>query len=419
MGEYVECCNSIFKIQPPKELSQKIIGILNGMPGQVYFAAELMASEGPDFIIRRFDEIKKYNDVRVFTLIEQIKAEGGDFLEMLIFISRIEFLSFHLIYKIFGRTTRIMEILEKLYLYGVYDYIGVDKEYIETHHAIVDYILRSKTSLSTETKQKLKTEVSDIIKNGSDYPDISEVLLTIKSLVDDDKPIPEKYLIPSFILRTIIDNYYAGHYEKVEKLADKILSHNGHYHGSIVREIRYWYCQSLVKRFTRVKKLSHDIFFANLREFEGTDYFFLLGFYQRHIGQMANAERSFREALRLDRYSQKSKRELVQVLLSQDKYAEALTMARDNYKRKPLNAFHIQAYFMCLARKFKLSETDKHELDDLLQSIKISHDPRANEILQCMEGEYFYYVENDLQRAVTCRQKRIEHKRFMNTGFNG
>jgi hypothetical protein len=146
-----------------------------------------------------------------------------------------------LIYKIFGRSALTEAVLEKLYIYGVFDHIGIDKEYIQVHYAISDYVNRAKLKLSEQSNTKLKTELSKLLKGNTDYPDVSEILLSIKSLVQEGGSIPEKYLIPSFVLRIIIENYYSGHYERVEELALKILGRKNKYDYSIVREIRYCY----------------------------------------------------------------------------------------------------------------------------------------------------------------------------------
>jgi len=382
------------------------------MPGQIYYAADLLNSEGSEYINNRFDEIRKYNDIHVFTVIDQIREEGDLFFDLLVFIANIEFVSFNLIYKVFGKSDEILEILEKLYVYGVYNYVGVDKEYLQIHFAIADYIKRKKIKLSINIKQNLKREISVLLKTGFDYPDISQVLLALKDLVEDKKTIPEKYLLPSFILRSIIDCYYSGQYKTVEVLAERILSHNSNYDISIIREIRYWFCQSLARQYTKNKYSEHDKFFQQLEYFEGSDYYFLLGFYQRLLGNMPDARISFRRALDFDPYSQKSKRELVNVLLSQSDYETALTIAADNYARKPLNAFHAQAYFICITRKQNLNSHDKKTLMDIMASTKISHDYKAEEIYNCMDGEFKFYVENDLSGAIQSLQKTIRESNF-------
>ncbi|MFA6261748.1 MAG: toll/interleukin-1 receptor domain-containing protein [Bacteroidia bacterium] len=411
---FIRYCNEIFKIKPEQEISEQIISLLNGMPGQVYHATELLANVGASFITKRFEEIKKYNDVRVFHVIEQIKKEGELFPEILIFLSKIEYVSYNLVYRIFGRTTEVESALEKLFVYGVFDHIGIDKEYIQTHYAISDYINRAKLKISDSTRVKLKSELKKILEEESEYRDVSQILLTIKSLVQDGLSIPDKLLIPSFVLRIIVDSYYAGHYQNVEELALNILGRKEKYDSSIVREIRYWLCQSLARKYSKSPNANHNDFFEHIKEFDGADHYFLLGFYFRLLRKMPEAEKNFTLALERDQYSQKAKRELVNVLLSQHRYGDAIKMAEDNYERSPLNAFHIQAYFMCLIRKPSLTKRDKESINDLLNSIKISHDFKADEINKCMLAECKYYLNDDITGSIEMLQKVIKEATFKN-----
>jgi hypothetical protein len=397
---FIRYCNELYKLEPSKEVSEAILPLLSGMPGQVFYAANILANDGPAFITKKAEEIKKYNDIRVVSVIEQINKHGSAFNDMLVFLSKMGFVSFNTVYRIYGRSSEVEEILEKLFVLGVYDYIGIDKEYLQVHNAIADYISRAKLGLTDDTKLKLKAEMTKILSEQVDMPDISQILLTIKSMIDGGTSIPDKWLIPSFVLRSIIDSYYTGQYDRVEELVARVLGYQTRYDPSIQREIRYWLCQSLARKYVKKKKASHEKFFENVRFFEGADHFFLLGFYYRLLGNMKDAEKNFNSALSLDPKSQKSKRELVNILLINDKFDEAMAMAKDNYDRRPLNAFHIQAYFMCLTRKGNMSQRDKVEIEKLLESIKISHDFKAEEIYKCLLAEYKYYVENDLPGAI-------------------
>lgn len=409
---FVRYCNEVFKFRPEAEIGEEILSLLNGMPAQVYYAAEVVSELGPALVKKRFDEIRKYNDIRVYNVIEQIKNHGDLFYDLLVFISKIEFISYSVIYKVYGRTTEVEDALNKLFVFGVYDHVGLDKEYIQTHYAISDYVNRSKFRVSDKTKKRLKEELASFVKNGSEYPDISQVILTIKSLVEDGRDLPEKLLIPSFVLRSIIDSYYANKYDRVQDLANKILTRPNNYDNSIIREIRYWLCLALARKYRQNNKLNQDVFFDNLKLIEGADYYFLLGFYYRLQGKMPEAEKNFWLALELDSHSQKAKRELVNVLLSQNKFPDALTIAKQNYERKRLNAFHIQAYFICLTRKTKLTSEDKLVIEDLMKSIKISHDFKADEILQCMEAEYKYYIGGNISESIELLKKAINTATF-------
>ncbi len=411
---FVKYCSELFKIEPPKEVAEQILSILDGMPSQIYYASDLLNTHGPNFITKKFNEIRQYNDVRVYSVIKQIKDESDLFFDLLVFLSKIEYISYHLVYRVFGRSKEVESALEHLFVYGVYSDIGPEKENLQVHSAIVEYVRRSRYRISDKTKLKLKAELKAILSENYNYPDVSQMLLTIKSLVEDGGKIPDNLFLPSFVLRLIIDNYYAGKYEQVESIANELIGKESKYDSQIIRETRYWLCQTLARKLSKNKTANQDKFYEQLRNFDGSDHYFLLGFHQRLQGKMAEAEESFNKVLSIDRVSQKSKRELVNVLLSQDKYSEALSLAKDNYNRRPLNAFHIQAYFICLTRQIKLSTEDKKEINNLMQSIQISHDAKASEIYQCMQAEYEYYINGDVAKAIEGLEKNIREATFKN-----
>lgn len=88
------------------------------------------------------------------------------------------------------------------------------------------------------------------------------------------------------------------------------------------------------------------------------------------------------------------------ILLSQGKYSEALDMAKDNYSMNKTNIYHIHSYFICLIRRKEyLVPQDIKVLDSLLESMKENIATKAEDMARCMEGEYAYYVKNDINQA--------------------
>jgi hypothetical protein len=235
---FIKYCE-LFSINPSKENIEKILSVLNGMPGQIFFTAFMINEEGSEFVIKNIEEIKKYDDFKVFNIINLIKENDELAYYILLFIARFEFVSFDMVYKIFARNSEVENALEKMYIYGVYDTIGIDKQYIKTHHAISDYILRAKMDISIAIKQLLRREVHELISHKSNFPDVSEILVTIKSLISDGEKIPEKYLIPSVALRSIIEYYYDKKYMQVFLLSERMLANYRRFDNGITREIRY------------------------------------------------------------------------------------------------------------------------------------------------------------------------------------
>ncbi|SHN45341.1 toll/interleukin-1 receptor domain-containing protein [Chitinophaga sp. CF418] len=389
---FVKYCD-LLDLKPAESNIETILPALNGMPKQIFFTTLLIKDHGSEYVARHIDEIRKYEDFKVFNIIEQIKEENGLAYDILVFVSRFEFVSFDMVYKIFGRNDDVDSALEKIYIYGAYDMIGTDKEYIKVHHAIMDYIMRARIDYSLDVKRKLRKEINTLISNQPDFPDVSEILVTIRSIIQDGGKIPENYFIPSVALRTIIDHYYAQNFVQVYQLATRMLANHYKYHDAIIREIKYWHCLALAKQ-------RNDEFFDYIGTFHGVDHHFLLGFFRRCQKRFGEAEKHFLAALQADPDSQKSKRELVLVLLSQGKYGLALDTAKKNYEKRKLNAFHIQAYFNCLLRKNSWSPSEKQIIDELMTNIKKSHDFRANEIFQVMSGEYEYYINGNFELAV-------------------
>jgi len=403
---FVKYCE-LFNIGPSKENIETILSVLNGMPAQIFFTAFMISEQGSEWVVKHIDDIKKYDDFKVFNTIDLVRCTSELSYNILLFISRFEFVSFEMVYKIFGRTDDVESALETLFIYGVYDRIGVDKEYIKVHYAIMDYILRAKMDLPISIKQLLRKEINEIITTRSEYPDVSEILVTIRSIIQDGGKIPEKYFIPSVALRTIIEHYYAKEFAQVFQLATRMLANHRNYDEGIIREIRYWLALSLAKQ----KK---EEVFEHLEYFKGVDYYFLLGFYKRFQRKYGEAEKYFLKALEFDPESQKTKRELVNVLLSQRKYGQALDWARKNYEKKKLNAFQIQAYFICLLRKSNWSSSEKAIIDELMINIRKSHDFKANEIYQVMVGEYEFYINNNFEEAVRLLNNAKEQSEFKN-----
>ena len=64
------------------------------------------------------------------------------------------------------------------------------------------------------------------------------------------------------------------------------------------------------------------------------------------------------------------------------------------------NIYHIHSYFICLIRRKEyLVPHDIMVLDSLLESMKDNVATKAEDMARCMEGEYAYYVKNDINRA--------------------
>jgi hypothetical protein len=401
---FVKYC-SLLKLDLKKEQSLEILSVLNGIPIQTHRAVEYIKEYGIADVIKNKQDIIDFGETKVFYIIGDIKKKGKFAYDLLVLLSNIEFVSYDLLYSIVGNTDEVNELLEDFFIRGVFDLIGPNKEYIKIHYAVADYLIRSRAKLNSSYQQKLKSNIKEFIKNENqitDYQDISELLQLVKGAIMYGLNLPPKYYIPSFVLKTIFELYYMEKYETVISLIDKVLENPRKLDENLVREFYYWLCLSLAR-------LSNIRFETTVQHIEGADYKYLYGFYYRIKKQYDLAEQYLKEAIERNPNSQKAKREMMNILLIKKLYsAEALTLAKSNYENQKLNAFHIQAYFICLTRKKFLSSEDKKIIDELMKNIDRSFEVKAKHMAIVMKGEYEHYVNKNTAKAISTLQECLE-----------
>jgi hypothetical protein len=400
---FVKYC-SLLNIELRSEQAEEILVLLNGIPAQVHYAVERINDFGIIETIKRKEEIVDYGETQVYYVIDSIRMKGKFAYDLLVLISYIDFISYDLIYSVVGKTEEVDTLLEEFYINGVFDLVGANKEYIKVHYPIVDYLTRSRAKIDSLHKAILKEKIKGFVqeeKTISDFQDISELLHNIKGAIIAGYKLPDRYYIPSFVLKTIVDLYYIENYNNVISLVDKVLENSNRLDKDLVREFKYWLCLALAR-------LSNVRFEKEVQSIDGADYNYLFGFYFRIKKQLDNSENYLRGALNKNPGFQRAKRELVNVLLLKSNFDEALSMAKSNYENQKLNAFHIQAYFLCLTRKRYPSKEDKLVLTELLKNIERSSETKAQEIASVMKGEYLYYVKNDTAAAITALREAID-----------
>lgn len=151
------------------------------------------------------------------------------------------------------------------------------------------------------------------------------------------------------------------------------------------RELRYWLCLALAR-------LKDERFYHEVRYFKDIDYFFLRGFYHRNAMQYHDAERWLSKALDKSPNLQRAKRELVTALLAQNKYDQALELAKENYEKNPENSYQIHGYFRCLVRKCPLHREDKKIMEELLLAMEENLSDKHEELYAAMNIEYRDFV---------------------------
>lgn len=386
----------LLKLDLQTKNAQEILSILNGIPSQIHYAIEYIKDYGIVDALKNKSEIIDFGETQVFYMIDLVKSKGNLAYDLLVLISSFEFISYDLIFSITGRSEEVENILDEFYILGVFDLVGANKEYIKVHFPIRDYLLRSKVKLNKSFNNKLKNNIKSFIttvNEEKDFNDISELLFNIKGAILEGHKLPDKYYIPSFVLKTIVDLYYSGHYTNVISLIDKVLENSKNLDESLLREFNYWLCLSLARN-------CDSRFEIEVNNIDGSDYDYLYGFYNRFKKDYDAAYRYLNKVVQNNPKFQRAKRELVNILLLKEDYGTALEISKENYENQKLNAFHIQAYFVCLIRKPYFTKEDKEKFLELFKNIERSYDFKANEINNVMKGEYEYYVKKDISKSI-------------------
>lgn len=376
----------------------EILETFNGIPSQVYYAVEYISRFGIDLALRNKDQILDYGDKPVMSIIAQIKERGEESFSLLVLLCKLQTTSYDMIYSLVGDTDEVNEELEFFYVSGVFSLFGENKEYIEVHYSIADYIRRSRVDFKPIYDEKLQESVEKFVERQASnvvFTDLSQMYHDIRGAIMEGKEISSKYYLPSFTLNAIAELYNNSQYSSVISLVDKMLLKSSQYDAQTIREYKYWLCMSLARNKDRRFEKEVEYFF------EGADYYFLKGFYWRIKKDLRRAEQSLNSALEFNPNHQRTKREIVNVYIMNENYHDGLALAKENFLRKKTNPFHIQAYFICLLHNNEQNiDSVRTELQELLDLIKQSLDKKAKSMYTTMQGEFIYYVQQNPQRAI-------------------
>lgn len=371
----------------------------------MYYAVEYIQRFGIDLAIRNKELILDYGDKPVMSIISDIKERGEESFSLLVLLSKLQTTSYDMIYSLVGDTEFVNSELEFFYVGGVFSLFGENKEYIEVHYSIADYIRRSRVEIKNEYKQKLEASVEEFVDRQSSnvlFTDLSKMFHDIRGAIMAGKEISSKYYLPSFTLNAIAELYNNSQYSSVVNLVDKILLKSNQYDENTIREYKYWLCMSLAR--TKDRRFEREVDFF----YEGADYYFLKGFYWRLKKDLRRAEQYLDNALELNPNHQRTKREIVNVYIMNENYQEGLALAKENFMRKKTNPFHIQAYFICLLHNNEQNiESVQGELSMLLELIQKSLDKKAKSMYTTMQGEYIYYVQHNPQKAIDVLENSV------------
>ena len=382
---------------------------LNGIPGQIIYASNLIETMGVFEAKRNVQDIEEFDELQALSVLEFLDDDELS-KQILIALSKFEIISYDLVYKIFGESDELYKSIQKLYDLSLFYSVSSTHDYLKLNSSISDYINRSRLVLNQIYNDRIKDITKELISQPielNEYSDYSEFLFTLQMMIKNNQTIPSKYLIPSFILKSMVQEYYNRQYKTVIELAKKVLENPVKFDYQIIRETRYWLCLAYSR--TQDDRFFEEIgHFKDQRDETNKDFFFLLGFYYRNSDRINDAERNYLTVLEIDENHSRTKRELVIVYQRNNEYMKALNWAKDNYYRYRTNILHIHAYFTCLIKKQNLSGEEIEMLRELLKNAKKSMDKKANDIYREMQAEYDYYIDGKSDKAIAALEESLK-----------
>lgn len=392
------------KVSPPD--INFFIDKFAGYPEQVLSTIDILAKSNMVLAQKRVQDIICKFDNSYQTIITELKKDDRIF-QILVLLSSFEFISYDYLCRICGED--IADALEQFHYYSLTESFGSSRQYICLNSAVTDFIKRTKFKLSEPYKKKLRQVTREILENPDDKnSDISARLYVTKELLrQGDLKVDERYLIPSFALKVIAEEYNMGNDDNVISLADRILKgYHKRAYEDVIRSINYWLCCSLCRK-------RNSLFFDVVKYFEKSpySYYFLNGFYYRHINNYLKAKNFYKNALAHtheydgDSYASKAEHEMVIVCMALGDYDEALDLAEHSYQKDSSNTYHIESYFRCLVRS---AHPDRDVLNRLMEEMHKSLDNHRNIIYGTMRAEYCYFINNKFSEAVALLRQLIE-----------
>lgn len=339
-------------------------------------------------------------------------------LQLLILLSRFEFISIEFIYRIVDDFWE-NGCLEELGRMCLYESFGSMKQYIRLNPALANYVRRNRETLrlSKVYEDKLKKITSEMINNiNDDSLDLSAKLHAIKETIKrHPQNVDEVYLLPSYALKVIIEEYQHGNYPLVITIANRVLyEYNKECYDSIIYPIRHWLCLAYCHEGD--KRLQNELQFFDKNS---NTYHYLLGFNARLRGDYPTAQKHLEIAVgdyveAPKRALAKSAHELVLAYMMQGYYEKALNLAKRNYEIERTNSYHIEAFFRCLVNT---NNATSEILDTLIHDMQRSYEPEKDFYVDNFKAEYEYYINSDFNNAMNlfdsiCIKYGKDHKNY-------
>ena len=341
-----------------------------------------------------------------------LKAISEDACQLLIVMSKFDFISCDLLQEIY-KGKDISTLLDELSALSLYSTFGVGNEYLYITPAIADYIIRMKMTLRDKERMRYESATKRVLSDMQDeLTDLSSSLFAIKENIRNGvKGIKAQYLIPSFALKVMVEEYHNKNDANVVNIADRILADYVHVnYESCINAVHYWLCCSLArlqKKDSFKQRFIKEVEYFNKND-RLMDYYYLYGFFYRIDGKKSRLEKAvlyFDQSLDVangvyvfcSTTIAKVQHEKVLVLILLQEYTKALGLAKLNYENNAHNSYHIRAYFNCLLHS---ANPDKAILGSLIDKINDIHENDSDVFAEVMKAQYEYYVESDLTQTI-------------------
>lgn len=327
--------------------------------------------------------------------------KNADTLQLLILLSRFEFISIEFLYQIVGNLWE-QNNLEQLASLCVYETFGGMNQYIRLNPALSNYLRKRRDTLklSKAIDDKLSSITQKIIDNiDKDSLDLSTRLYAIKeSIKENPRNVADKYLLPSYALKVIIEEYQHGIYDNVITIANRVLyEYKRDCYDSITYPIRHWLCMAYCHQNDH--RLQDEVRYFDK---DSNTYHYILGFNARLRGNYSLAQKHLEIAVGdylnyPKRALAKSAHELVLVYMLQNDFDKALYLAKQNYEIDRTNAYQIEAYFRCLVNT---NNATAELLLSLINDMERSYDSRKDFYVDNFKAEYEFYINSNLDNAI-------------------
>lgn len=180
-------------------------GMLKGFPEQVKYACSLISKFGAERAYDFSSEIENY-DAEIISQVLRDLEESQEDIEFLRFLAEIDTVSYQSLQTMLADSQFVQKEVNKFYINGIIEFVGIANEYIKINGSIKDYITRAEYMLSDAYKEKLnRYMVSFLDEYKYEELDMPDYLLKLKEELIKGGDIDNKYMVPSQYLKTVSD----------------------------------------------------------------------------------------------------------------------------------------------------------------------------------------------------------------------